>query len=89
MLECIHPLWVPSTSWHRFTIFIPCQVGLFRQRGMFLSALPILTIPGPYLPRLCLVKVSHMLEFPCHYRQQRECIMLFLTLPLITILLPH
>jgi hypothetical protein len=27
-IECIHPLWVPSTSWHRFIISMPCPVGL-------------------------------------------------------------
>jgi hypothetical protein len=64
MSKCIHPLWVPLTSWHRFTMFKACPIGLFRQRGSFLSALPILTILGPYLPRLRLVKVSHMLECP-------------------------
>jgi hypothetical protein len=25
----IHPIWVPLTSWHQFTIFTLCQVGLF------------------------------------------------------------
>jgi hypothetical protein len=52
MSECIHPLWVPSTSWHWFTMFTPCPVGPFHQRGSFLSTLPILMILGPYLPRL-------------------------------------
>jgi hypothetical protein len=33
---------------------------LFHQRGLFLSALPILTILGPYLPQLRLVKVNLM-----------------------------
>jgi hypothetical protein len=47
---CIHPLWVPLTSLHRFTIFTPCLVGLFCQRGLFLSTLPILMILGPYHP---------------------------------------
>jgi hypothetical protein len=43
------------TSWHRFTMFMPCLVGLLlRQRGPFLSALPILVILGPYLLRLVL-----------------------------------
>jgi hypothetical protein len=50
-------------------MFTPCPVGPFRQRGLFLSEVPILTILGPYLPQLHLVKVSRMLECPCHYRQ--------------------
>jgi hypothetical protein len=31
-------------------MFTPCLVSPFRQRGSFLSTLPILTILGPYLP---------------------------------------
>jgi hypothetical protein len=41
----------------------------------------ILMIHGPYLPRICLVKDSHMLEWPCHYQQQRLHIKLISTLP--------
>jgi hypothetical protein len=49
-IKFIHPLWVPLTSLHRFTMFMPCPIGSFHQIGLFLSALPILTILGPYLP---------------------------------------
>jgi hypothetical protein len=41
---------------------MPCPVGSFRPGGPFLFALPILVILGPYLPRLHLSRISHILK---------------------------
>jgi hypothetical protein len=44
---------------------------------LFLSVLHISMTLGPYLPRLCRMKVSHTLGWKCHCQQQKLCIRLF------------